>query len=86
MDKSVYIRRLHLYKEWSKLKLALMNEELTFENWCELREKEEDTYNRWFFYDKLLKRLEVLNHGNKKKKCNKEKNCTYKRKYKKDYL
>ena len=78
MRKSVYARKFELLKEWTKLYQG-MNVNIPFEEYQKIYEIENDLYQRWLFYDKLLKRLEVVNRGEQKKKCNKEKNCTYKR-------
>jgi hypothetical protein len=78
MGKSVYARKFELLKEWNKLYKG-MNVDIPFEEYQKIYEKENDLYQRWLFYDKLLKRLEVLNRGEQKKKCNQKQNSTNKR-------
>ena len=74
----LYKRKKELYNGWAKLYNA-NRYNMSFDEQMKIIEIENDLYNRWLFYDKLLKRLEVVNRGEQKKKCNKEKNCTYKR-------
>ena len=78
MNKSIYARRVELYREWSTLYDAL-SVDLSFDEYQKIHEKEDAIYKRWVFYDKLLKRMEVMKYSNKKKKCYKKEDSTNKR-------
>ena len=78
MGKSVYIRRRELYDKWSEMyKINIFG--MSFDDFSRLREEETKYYKHWLFYDKLLKKMEVVNRGKQKKTCYKKANCTYKR-------
>ena len=77
MGKSIYARRVELYREWTILYDAL-SVDLSFDEYQKIHEKEDAIYKRWVFYDKLLKRMEVMKYSNKKKKCYQKEDSTNK--------
>ena len=76
MRSELYKRKKELYDGWTKL-FNSNRYEMSFDECIKIMELENDLYNRWCFYDKLLYRLEVVNHGNKKKKSSKNASSPY---------
>ena len=60
MIKTIYQRRTELYRKWSDLKSCMADENLSFEKWMEIKEQEDDAYNRWYFYDNYIKATNKL--------------------------
>lgn len=60
MSKSIYQRKNELFRLWNDLKKVLNDDSLSFDKYMKIREKEEQAYHKWYFYDKFTKACNKL--------------------------
>lgn len=64
LDPSVYKRRNNLLRQSKVLRGILLDTSLQFDRYYKMKMEQEDTYQRWKFYDKMIKALnkKILNN------------------------
>lgn len=65
MGKSVIKEKRKLYKQWSEMKDIANSENMKFEKYRKLMEKEKEIYNKWKFLDNLTKAKEKIENEKK---------------------
>lgn len=60
MTKSIYQRRMELYRETQEMLKTLSSDEISFDNFMKLKEKEDDSFKRWEFYNNYIKACNKL--------------------------
>lgn len=57
LDPSVYKRRNNLLRQSKVLQGILLDTKLQFDRYYKMKMEQEDAYQRWKFYDKMIKAL-----------------------------
>lgn len=57
LDSSVYMKRNKLLRQSKFLKGILLDTDLQFDKYYKMKMEQEETYQRWKFYDTLIKLL-----------------------------
>jgi hypothetical protein len=65
MGKSVIKEKRKLYKQWTEMKDIANSENMRFEKFRNLMEKEKEIYNKWKFLDNLTKAKEKIENEKK---------------------
>lgn len=65
MGKSVIKEKRKLYKQWTEMKDIANSENMKFEKYRNLMEKEKEIYNKWKFLDNLTKAKEKIENEKK---------------------
>jgi hypothetical protein len=60
LDKSVRTKKEELRKKWSALREIALDEK--HDNAMKIRYKQDEIYNKWNFYDNLIKSIERENY------------------------
>lgn len=60
LDKSVREKREELRKNWAMLKALALDEKN--DNTMSIRNKQKEVFNKWDFYDNVIKRVERKNY------------------------
>lgn len=63
----IFEKKRRLYKEWTKLKKLGENEDLTFDQFYKIRNKEQILYDKWKFLDNFTKAKEKVENEKRKK-------------------
>lgn len=64
--KSIFKEKRKLKNEWIKLKELGENEDLSFDQFYRIRDKEQQIYNKWLFLDNFTKVKEKIENEEKK--------------------
>lgn len=65
MGKSVIKEKRKLYKQWTEMKDIANSENMRFEKYINLMQKEKEIYNKWKFLDNLTKAKEKIENEKK---------------------